>query len=124
MKLRSLRERELVAGIRRDFAETGRGVRLGIGDDAALVVMPGRSGLLLTTDLLIEDVHFTTAIQPAYLLGRKSLNVNVSDIAAMGGRPRFALLGLGWKAGLREMEFIFVEEIKDVFDQALIKPEA
>ena len=101
MKLRSLRERELVAGIRRDFARTGRGVRLGIGDDAALV-MPGRAGLLLTTDLLIEGVHFTTAIQPAYLLGRKSLNVNVSDIAAMGGRPRFALLGLGLKAGLRE----------------------
>ncbi len=100
MRLRSLRERELVAGIRRDFAGTGRGVRLGIGDDAALVT-PGRAGLLLTTDLLIEDVHFTTAIQPAYLLGRKSLNVNVSDIAAMGGRPRFALLGLGLKAGLK-----------------------
>jgi thiamine-monophosphate kinase len=99
MRLRSLRERELVAGIRRDFAETGRGVRLGIGDDAALIA-PGRRGWLLTTDLLIEDVHFTLAIHPAHLLGRKSLNVNVSDIAAMGGRPRFALLGLGLKPGL------------------------
>jgi len=100
MKLRSLRERELVAAIRRDFGRSGPGLRLGIGDDAA-IVRPGRSELLLTTDLLIEDVHFTTAIQPPFLLGRKSLNVNVSDIAAMGGRPRFALLGLGLKAGLR-----------------------
>ncbi|OGD21720.1 MAG: thiamine-phosphate kinase [Candidatus Aminicenantes bacterium RBG_16_63_16] len=99
MRLRSLRERELVAAIRRDFRRPARGVRLGIGDDAA-VIDPGRDGLLLTTDLLIEDVHFTTAIQPAYLLGRKSLNVNVSDIAAMGGRPRFALLGLGLRPGL------------------------
>ena len=100
MKLRSLRERELVAAIRRDFGRSGPGVRLGIGDDAA-IIRPGRAELLLTTDLLIEDVHFTTAIQPAFLLGRKSLNVNVSDIAAMGGRPRFALLGLGLKAGLK-----------------------
>jgi len=99
MRLRSLRERELVAAIRRDFPRPGRGVVLGIGDDAA-VIRPGRDELLLTTDLLIEDVHFTTAIQPAFLLGRKSLNVNVSDIAAMGGRPRFALLGLGLKPGL------------------------
>jgi len=99
MRLRSLRERELVAAIRRDFRRTGRGVRLGIGDDAA-VISPGRAGLLLTTDLLIEDVHFTTRIHPAFLLGRKSLNVNVSDIAAMGGRPRFALLGLALKPGL------------------------
>ncbi len=99
MRLRSLHERELVAAIRRDFQRTGRGIRLGIGDDAA-VVRPGRADFLLTTDLLIEDVHFTTAIQPPFFLGRKSLNVNVSDIAAMGGRPRYALLGLGLKPGL------------------------
>ncbi len=97
MRLRSLHERELVAAIRRDFAGKGRGVALGIGDDAA-VIRTGGADLLLTTDLLIEDVHFTTAIQPAFLLGRKSMNVNVSDIAAMGGRPRFALLGLALTA--------------------------
>jgi thiamine-monophosphate kinase len=99
MRLRSLHERELVAAIRWDFRRRPAGLKLGIGDDAA-IIRPGRTGLLLTTDLLIEDVHFTTATQPAFLLGRKSLNVNVSDIAAMGGRPRFALLGLGLKAGL------------------------
>jgi len=101
MRLRSLRERELVAAIRRDFGGSGKGVRLGIGDDAA-IIRPGRGAQLLTTDLLIEDVHFTTAIQPARLLGRKSLNVNVSDIAAMGGRPRYALLGLSLRPRLEK----------------------
>jgi thiamine-monophosphate kinase len=100
MRLRSLRERELVASIRQEFAQAKRGLVLGIGDDAA-VVRVGRTNILITTDLLIEDIHFTAAIQPPFLLGRKSLNVNLSDIAAMGGLPRFALLGLGIRAGLR-----------------------
>lgn len=99
MRLRTLRERELVAAIRRYFPAAGRRIALGIGDDAA-VIKAGGAELLLTTDLLIEDIHFTTAIHPAYLLGRKSMNVNVSDVAAMGGRPRFALLGLGLTAAL------------------------
>jgi thiamine-monophosphate kinase len=101
MRLGSLRERELVAAIRRDFPQSKRGLVLGIGDDAA-VIKTGGADLLLTTDLLIEDAHFTTAIHPPFLLGRKSLNVNVSDIAAMGGRPKFALLGLGLRPDLAE----------------------
>jgi len=101
MKLRSLRERELVAAIRREFSQPKRGLVLGIGDDAA-VIQAARGGILLTTDLLIEHAHFTIDLHPPFLLGRKSLNVNVSDIAAMGGRPRFALLGLGLRRGLPE----------------------
>ncbi|MGB9006626.1 MAG: thiamine-phosphate kinase [Candidatus Aminicenantales bacterium] len=94
MKLAGLGEAELVAAIRRDFGGKGRGLELGIGDDAA-VLRPGRVGkLLLTTDLLVENVDFRRSFHPPYLLGRKSLNVNLSDIAAMGGRPRWALLGL------------------------------
>jgi thiamine-monophosphate kinase len=99
MRLRTLRERELVAAIRREFRQAKRGLVLGIGDDAA-VVRAGRANFLITTDLLIEDAHFTAAVQPSFWLGRKSLNVNVSDIAAMGGRPKFALLSLGLRAGL------------------------
>jgi thiamine-monophosphate kinase len=99
MKLRKLGERELVAAIRKDFSRPRNGLVLGIGDDAA--VIQGRGGrFLLTTDLLIEDVHFITALHPARLLGRKALNVNISDIAAMGGRPRFALLGLALRPNL------------------------
>ena len=61
----------------------------GPGDDAALV-----GDLLLTADALIEGEHFLPA-EPAFLTGRKSLAVNLSDIAAMGGSPRSFLLCLG-----------------------------
>ena len=99
MKLRSLRERELVSSIRGEFSTRRRDLVLGIGDDAAVV--RGAKGLcLLTTDLLIEDVHFITSLHPPHYLGRKSLNVNLSDIAAMGGRPKYALLGLALRKGL------------------------
>jgi len=101
MKLRSLGERELILSIREEFSAKGRDLILGIGDDAA--VIRGAEGLcLLTTDLLIENVHFTASLHPPRYLGRKSLNVNLSDIAAMGGRPRFALLGLALRKGLEK----------------------
>jgi thiamine-monophosphate kinase len=99
MRLRSLRERELISSIRREFASKARGLFLGIGDDAA-VIRGGGKLTLLTTDLLIEDVHFIAALNPPRFLGRKSLNVNLSDIAAMGGTPRFALLGLALRKNL------------------------
>ncbi len=94
MKLRRLTEPDLIAAIRKDFYVRRPGLALGPGDDAA-VIRPGGAPLLLTTDLLVEGSHFIRSIHPPYYLGRKSLNVNISDIAAMGGRPRFALLGLG-----------------------------
>jgi thiamine-monophosphate kinase len=100
MKLRSLRERDLVAAIRLDFPAKRRGLVLGIGDDAAVIRSAGNLHSL-TTDLLVEDVHFTASLHPPYYLGRKSLNVSLSDIAAMGGRPRFALLGLALRKGLK-----------------------
>ena len=99
MKLRSLRERELISSIREEFSVKRRGLVLGIGDDAAVIRWPEKL-CLLTTDLLIEDVHFIAPLHPPYYLGRKSLNVNLSDIAAMGGKPRFALLGLALRKGL------------------------
>jgi thiamine-monophosphate kinase len=100
MKLRSLRERDLVAAIRREFPAKSGSLVLGIGDDAAVLRRAGKRQLI-TTDLLVEDVHFTASFHPPYYLGRKSLNVNLSDIAAMGGKPRFALLGLALRKGLK-----------------------
>ena len=101
MKLRSLGERELVSSIREEFSAKGKDLILGIGDDAA-VIRGAEGSCLLTTDLLIENVHFTASLHPPRYLGRKSLNVNLSDIAAMGGRPRFALLGLALRKGLEK----------------------
>ncbi len=66
----------------------------GIGDDTAIVSYPANKKLLLTTDMLIEDVHFTKDI-PARVIGHKALACSISDIAAMGGVPRHALVSLG-----------------------------
>jgi len=94
MRLRKFGERELLAVIRRNFTVPRKDILLGIGDDAA-VVKPGAGRLLVTKDLLVEDTDFILPFQDPRLLGRKSLNVNISDIAAMGGRSLYALLGLG-----------------------------
>ena len=66
---------------------------LGIGDDAALLRVPGNCELVLTTDALIEGVHFLPGA-PARALGHRALAVNLSDIAAMGASPSWALLSL------------------------------
>jgi thiamine-monophosphate kinase len=95
MKLQRLEETELIQAIRKEFRTRRQaGLALGIGDDAA-VIEADRKNLVVTKDLLLEGVHFLLPIHPPRLLGRKSLNVNLSDLAAMGARPRYALLGLG-----------------------------
>lgn len=70
------------------------GVITGIGDDAAVTSLSTGKQLLTSTDMLLEDVHFRRAWHDPYRLGRKSLAVSISDIAAMGGVPRWALLSL------------------------------
>jgi len=66
----------------------------GIGDDTAVVPLDAKRYLLLTTDMLMEGVHFTCKA-PARLIGHKALACSISDIAAMGGSPRYALVSLG-----------------------------
>ncbi len=72
---------------------------LGIGDDAS-IVRCGRSFQLISTDLLIEDVHFRLGDVSLGVLAEKALAVNVSDIAAMGGRPQYFYLDLGFPGRL------------------------
>ncbi len=100
MRLRHLGERRVISRIRRTFGQARPDVLLGIGDDAALVRGPER--LLLTTDILVEDEDFRLADHPPRLLGRKALNVNLSDIAAMGGRPLHALVGMALPGDIDE----------------------
>ncbi|HDP89262.1 MAG TPA: thiamine-phosphate kinase [Thioalkalivibrio sp.] len=71
----------------------GPGVTLGIGDDTAILDMSPGCQLLATVDTLVAGVHFPDTATPADI-GYKSLVVNLSDIAAMGGTPRWATLAL------------------------------
>jgi thiamine-monophosphate kinase len=93
MKLSRLGEFGLIEKIRR-IAPGGPGVLLGIGDDAAWVKAK-TSSFLITSDLLIERVHFDFKWTSPYALGYKSLAVNLSDIAAMGGTPAYLILSVG-----------------------------
>ncbi|MBS1112102.1 MAG: thiamine-phosphate kinase [Nitrospirae bacterium] len=66
----------------------------GIGDDAAVVKSRSKT-FLLASDMLLEGVHFNLSFTTFYQLGYKTLAVNVSDIFAMGGKPKYFLLNLG-----------------------------
>ncbi len=90
----------IFAGSRRIGAGRKPAVVIGPGDDAAAVRLAPGSRLLLTTDLLAEDVHFRRCWARPADLGWKLAAVNVSDIAAMGGRPLWALLSLALPPGL------------------------
>ncbi len=68
-------------------------VLLGIGDDAALLTPPPGQQLAITTDTLVSGIHFFADVNP-YDLGHKALAVNLSDLAAMGATPAWALLSL------------------------------
>ncbi len=96
MKLSQVGEFGIIEKIRRT-APIGRGVRLGIGDDAAWLDNLA-SSCLVTADLLLENVHFNLKWTSLFDLGYKSLAVNLSDIAAMGGVPAYALISLGMPA--------------------------
>ena len=92
-------ERRLIEIIRR-AARKAPGVRVGIGDDCAVLEPEAGRVLLATTDLLIEGVHFRRRWATPEDIGWKSLAVNVSDVASMGGRPRWALIALACPEGV------------------------
>ncbi len=89
-----LSERELIRNISDRISFAPADLQKGIGDDCAVVRKNTGVFSLFTIDTLVESVHFDLAWHPPELLGRKALSVNVSDIAAMGGVPRFVLLSL------------------------------
>lgn len=91
-----LGETALIEALSRKFGPAPPEVILGIGDDCAAVNLGGDDCLLWTVDTLVEGVHFDLSCTTLAQLGWKALAVNLSDIAAMGGEPRYALLSLGW----------------------------
>ncbi len=82
----------LIERLRRLVPADGPGVVIGIGDDAAVVQASGQ--VLATCDVQVEGVHFTQDLSKPSDIGWRALAVNLSDIAAMGGTPRYALISL------------------------------
>lgn len=93
MKLSDLGEFGLIDQIRKQIGKSSSVVQ-GVGDDTAVVALSPKKHLLLTTDMLLEGVHFTLKM-PARGIGHKALAASISDIAAMGGTPRYAVVSLG-----------------------------
>ncbi len=79
--------------IRRYFTRPATNVLLGVGDDAALLQVTPGCVLAVSTDMLVSGTHFFADADP-FLLGHKTLAVNLSDMAAMGATPRWATLAL------------------------------
>lgn len=86
-------EFRLIDRIRERTAQQREDVRLGIGDDAALLAVPAGQELAVAIDTMVEGVHFPAGTAPADI-GWKALAVNLSDLAAMGATPAWALLAL------------------------------
>lgn len=92
--VRAVGEAGLIERMRRRLHRDAS-VVAGIGDDAAVVRGPGSARWLFASDMLVENVHFRRSLVPPPRIGWKALACNVSDIAAMGGVPRWAVVSLG-----------------------------
>ena len=115
-------EWEHIDWIRRQISP-GRQVAVGIGDDAAVVIHEAGQ-LLVTVDMLLEGVHFERDSCSPRDIGRKAMNVNLSDIAAMAGRPTSAVIAVGLPVGCepdlgREL-FAGIAEAAERFDVAIV----
>ncbi len=109
MQLGSIGEFALIERLGRLLPAPGAEVVQGIGDDAAALDLGDGRLLILTTDMLVEGVHFDLAYTSPRDLGYKTLAVNLSDLASMGCGPGYALISLGLQAGFE------VEAAEDIY---------
>ncbi|HLA09093.1 MAG TPA: thiamine-phosphate kinase [Pyrinomonadaceae bacterium] len=102
-----MNEFEFIAQIREQVSlrECGTGLVRGIGDDAAVIKQFAGLDSIVTADLLIEDIDFRRDCTKPALLGQKALAVSLSDVAAMGGRPRWAVCSIGVPEAVWETDF-------------------
>ncbi len=92
--MKDLTERTLIDKIREKAGGGKKDLILGIGDDCAIFGHQYKGPWLISTDMLVDATHFDRNWHTPHLLGRKCIAVNLSDIAAMGGIPRFLLISI------------------------------
>jgi len=114
MKLSQIGEFSLLERLRNRFHARSRGLLLGIGDDAAVIKTAGNT--LVTSDMMVEGVHFDLSWSTPFQLGFKLVSVNISDIYAMGGIPRYILLNF---AAGKDCTMRFFEDFFDGIEYAL-----
>lgn len=122
IKLSELGEFGLIDRLRKLVGEAPEG-EVWIGDDTAVIRAPAGT-IFFTADLLIEGVHFDVSLTKPEDLGYKAIAVNVSDVAAMGGTPRRAVVSLGIRPGIEvdwvESLYGGMRECSDAFDMAVV----
>lgn len=94
-------EFQLIHALTRGFSPPSPRTLIGMGDDAALLAHPSSAHLVISTDLLVEDIHFSTRTSSFYDIGYKAAVANLSDIAAMGATPTYILVAVALPSQLR-----------------------
>ena len=107
-RIRHIGEDEIISAIARNFPTNDDRVLKSIGDDTAATLQKEDFALLSTTDILMEGVHFNLSYSSPYILGRKSVNISTSDIAAMGGTAKFLLMSIALP---KETTMDFINEL-------------
>jgi len=123
MHLSQVGELKLLKEIREKFSITDSDILIGIGDDTS-VIAPQKEKILITTDMMNEGIHFDLGYSSPFHIGFKLTSVNVSDIMAMGGRPRFLFLNISMKKDADEEVFWKLYEgiayAMDIYDVKLL----
>lgn len=121
MKVSEVGEFGLIERLRALVGEPGQG-ETWVGDDSAVLRAPAGT-ILFTTDLMVEGIHFDLELMGPRDLGYKSIAVNISDVAAMGGVPRRALVAMGIRPAMEvawlEELYLGMRECSDEFDMAI-----
>ena len=108
-----LNESEIIAKLQSEFPHY-------IGDDGAVLPLSEQKKTVITKDVLVEDVHFRTRYTDPASLAHKALHVNLSDLAAMGAKPQFVLLGISIPPSREAYVTAFLESFGQVCKAASV----
>lgn len=124
MLIKELGEFNLIKRLSAGLKPTREGIIAGIGDDAAALASPEGKLLIVTTDMLVEDVHFRLKTAKPFEIGWKSMAANISDIAAMGGEPTYAFVSIGFtrqtKVEFADELYAGMKEIADIYSVDIV----